>query len=85
MEPMKTAPVINLSDMEQKMLEAWSRGGDIQARRVLRAKFVLLAVEGRTNETIATDLGTSKPTVGRRRIPMSLAFRARGGVSGLRF
>lgn len=32
---------------------------------MLRAKIVLLAAEGKTNETIAEELGTSKPTVGR--------------------
>jgi len=62
---MKTAPVINLSDAERKTLATWSRGRSTQARRVLRAKIVLLAAEGKTNETIAAELGTSKPTVGR--------------------
>ena len=62
---MKTAPAINLSDAERTTLETWSRGRRAQARHVLRAKIVLLAAEGKTNETIAIELGTSKPTVGR--------------------
>jgi len=62
---MKTAPVINLSDTERKTLETWSRGRSTQARRVLRAKIVLLAAEGKSNDGIAAELGTSKPTVGR--------------------
>lgn len=62
---MKTAPVIILSEAERKTLETWSRGRRTQARRVLRARIVLLAAEGKTNEIIATELGTSKPTVGR--------------------
>jgi transposase len=65
MEPMKLAPVITLSDAERKALESWSRGRSTQARRVLRAKIVLMASEGKTNEAIAVELGTSKPTVGR--------------------
>jgi len=65
MKPMKTAPVIALSDVERKTLEAWSRGRSTQARVVLRAKIVLAAAEGKTNEAIAAELGTSKPTVGR--------------------
>ncbi len=62
---MKSAPVITLSDSERKILETWSRGRSTQARRVLRAKIVLMAAEGKTNETIAAELNTSKPTVGR--------------------
>jgi len=62
---MKSAPVITLSDLERKALERWSRGRSTQARRVLRAKIVLMAAEGKTNETIAAELETSKPTVGR--------------------
>jgi transposase len=65
MEPMKSAPAITLSDVERKTLETWSRGRSTQARRVLRAKIVLRAAEGKTNETIAAELNTSKPTVGR--------------------
>ena len=59
------APVITLSDEERKTLEAWSRGRSTQARRVSRAKVVLMAADGMTNESIAAELGTSKPTVGR--------------------
>lgn len=62
---MKIAPVITLSDTERKTLESWSRGRSTEARLVLRARIVFLAAEGKTNETIATELGTSKPTVGR--------------------
>jgi transposase/DNA-binding CsgD family transcriptional regulator len=65
MEPMKSAPIIILSDSERKTLETWSRGRSTQARLVLRAKIVLMAAEGKTNETIAVELSTSKPTVGR--------------------
>ncbi len=62
---MKMAPVITLSDEERKTLETWSRGRSTQARRVSRAKVVLMAADGMTNESIAAELGTSKPTVGR--------------------
>jgi transposase len=65
MEPMKSAPVITLSDSERRSLESWSRGRSTQARRVLRAKIVLMAAEGKTNQAIAAELRTSKPTVGR--------------------
>jgi transposase len=61
----KIAPRIVLSDEERKRLATWSRGRSIPARLVLRAKIVLAAAEGKTNEDIAADLGASKPTVGR--------------------
>jgi DNA-binding CsgD family transcriptional regulator len=73
---MKMAPVITLSDEERKTLEAWSRGRSTQARRVSRAKVVLMAADGMTNESIAAELGTSKPTVGR--------WRSRFASRGLR-
>jgi transposase len=62
---MKTAPTIVLSNDERKALTAWSRGRSTPARLVLRAKIVLAAAEGKTNETIAAECRTSKPTVGR--------------------
>jgi len=62
---MKTAAVIVLSNDERKMLTVWSRGRSTPARLVLRAKIVLAAADGKTNETIADELHTSKPTVGR--------------------
>jgi transposase len=65
MKPVKTAPIIVLSDDERKTLTTWSRGRSTPARLVLRAKIVLAAAEGKTNETIAAELHTSKPTVGR--------------------
>jgi transposase len=74
---MKTAPVITLTDSERKTLESWSRGRRTQARQVLRARIVLLAAEGKTNETIAAELATSKPTVGRWRTRFA-ALRVQG-------
>jgi transposase len=65
MKPMKTAPVIALTDLERKTLETWSRGRSTPARLVLRAKIVLAAADGKMNGTIAAELATSKPTVGR--------------------
>lgn len=62
---MRTAPAIVLSADERKTLTTWSRGRSTPARLVLRAKIVLAAADGKTNETIADELHTSKPTVGR--------------------
>jgi transposase len=62
---MKIAPTIVLTNEERTTLTKWSRGRSTPARLVLRAKIVLAAAEGKTNETIAAELDTSKPTVGR--------------------
>lgn len=62
---MKTAPIIVLTEDERKTLTTWSRGRSTPARLVLRAKIVLAAADGKTNEAIAAELHTSKPTVGR--------------------
>ena len=62
---MKTAPTIVLSNDERKTLTAWSRGRSTPARLVLRAKIVLAAADDKTNESIAAECHTSKPTVGR--------------------
>lgn len=62
---MKTAAIIVLSDDERKTLTTWSRGRSTPARLVLRAKIVLAAADGKTNEAIAAELHTSKPAVGR--------------------
>jgi transposase len=78
MEPMKTAPIIVLSDDERKTLASWSRGRSTPARLVLRAKIVLAAAEGKTNEIIAAELHTSKPTVGRWR--SRFAVRRTAGI-----
>lgn len=65
---MKSAPVITLSEAERRTLESWSRGRSTEARLVLRAKIVLAAASGKTNDVIAMELETSKPTAGRWRI-----------------
>lgn len=62
---MKTAAIIVLSADERKTLATWSRGRSTPARLVLRAKIILAAADGKTNEAIAAELHTSKPTVGR--------------------
>jgi transposase len=61
---MRTARQIELLDVERVTLTKWSRGRSTPARVVLRAKIVLLAAEGRTNQEIAQALGTSRKTVG---------------------
>jgi transposase len=63
MKPMKKAPVISLTDEEQKTLHTWSRGRSTPARLVLRAKIVLAAATGMMNKDIAMQVETSKKTV----------------------
>jgi len=75
---MRIAPVIELSEEDRKTLLRWSRGRRTPARLVLRAKIVLLASESLENRQIASELETSRPTVGlwRRRF-------AERGLSGI--
>jgi transposase len=59
----RTAPPIHLTVEERTTLETWSRSRTLPHRRVLRAKMVLLAAEGVTNQDIAVAVGQSRPTV----------------------
>ncbi len=72
---MRVAPPITLSDDDRQELERWSRGRSTQARRVLRARIVLAAAEGKDNQTIAVELKTDRLLVGK--------WRKRFAQSGL--
>ncbi len=58
---MKSAPVITLSTRNERLGDVVA-GAKYHARRVLRAKIVLMAAECKTNETIAA-IEYLKPTV----------------------
>lgn len=75
---MRKAPVIILDEADRETLSRWSRGRRTPARLVLRAKIVLLAVDGLENRQIASLVEASLPTVGlwRRRF-------AERGLSGI--
>lgn len=60
---MRRAPVIELSAQERVTLTKWSRGKTTQARRVLRAKIILLAAEGRMSKDISIELGVPEKTI----------------------
>ena len=48
---------------QKKILEAWVRAKTTPQRVVLRSRICLLAAEGLSNNAIAKELGTSRPTV----------------------
>jgi len=48
---------------QRKHLEAWIRAKTTPQRVVLRSRICLLAAEGKSNNAIARNLGTSRPTV----------------------
>jgi transposase len=52
------AAIIRLSEEERKALQDWSRRGKSEYRLVERARIILLAGEGRSNEQIAKTLKT---------------------------
>ncbi len=62
---MRIAPKITLTDEQKQTLERWSRGRSTPARQVLRAQIVLLAAEGKDNQTIAQELNTHRLLVGK--------------------
>ena len=72
---MRVAPQITLTNEDRQTLERWSRGRSTPARLVLRAKVALAAAEGKDNKTIAADLKTNRPLVGK--------WRTRFAQSGL--
>ena len=59
----KAADVLPMTDEQTKTLEAWVRARKTPQRTVLRAQICLMASEGRSNNAIAKELGTSRTTV----------------------
>lgn len=59
----KTANRLKMTEEQRKTLLAWARAGTTPQRTALRAKICLLAADGLSNNAIAKDLGTSRPTV----------------------
>jgi transposase len=61
---MKTpADKLNMTEEQQRTLEAWVRAKKTPQRVVLRSRICLLAREGLSHTAIARQLGTSRPTV----------------------
>ena len=59
----RIAHPVQLSGPERVTLETWSRSRTLPHRQVLRARIILLAAEGTTNQDIATSVGQSRPTI----------------------
>lgn len=69
---------LKMSKEQKEVLEKWVRAGTSPQRIVLRSRTCLLAAEGKSNNAIALQLNTSRPTV--------LLWRSRfekKGVEGL--
>ena len=74
----RAAPAIDLSAEQAAELRRLVRAASTPQQRALRARIVLRAAEGATNQAIARELATSLPTVGLWR-----AKFAREGLAGL--
>jgi transposase len=61
---MRVAKAIILTAEERVTLAKWARGRSTPARLVQRAKIILAAADGQRNDTIATELGCTRRTVG---------------------
>ena len=52
-----------VTDDQRRTLEAWIAARQTPQKVVFRARIVLMAAEGKANRRIASDLGTSRPSV----------------------
>lgn len=75
---MRIASPINLSEEEHKKFKKLLHSGKTPVRLIERVKIIILAHEGKDNQTIADELGISKNKVGRWRNRY-----AEGGFKGL--
>jgi len=62
---MRVAVSIELSAEERITLEKWARSRTMEVRLAQRAKMILLAAQGMTNEEIAGEVGAGRVAVGR--------------------
>ena len=58
----RIAERIELSVEQRRVLEGWVRASSTEQRLVVRARIVLLAAQGRSNEEIARELGVVRQT-----------------------
>jgi transposase len=59
----KPTDALPMTIEQREILERWIRAGTTPQRMVLRSQICLLAADGRSNNAIAKELGTSRPTV----------------------
>ena len=59
----KPTETLSMTMEQKRTLEAWVRAGTTPQRMVLRSRICLLAADGRSNNAIAKELDTSRPTV----------------------
>lgn len=59
----KSAAPLLITTVQRRTLEAWVRAKTTPQRVVLRSRICLLAASGRSNNVIAQELDTSRPTV----------------------
>jgi transposase len=62
---MRVAPEIRLTKTQRTTLQQWARGRTVAVRQAQRAKMILRAAEGKSNQEIAALLGVKDHTVGR--------------------
>ena len=78
MQPMKTAPVIKLTEIERSRLESLTRRRCVSVRMAERVRIILLAADGLENQEIGEMLNISRQKVGRWR-----ARYAAQGITGI--
>jgi len=59
----EAAQALPLSVGERKLLEGFARAGSTPQKIALRIRIVLRSADGVANHRLATELGTSRPTI----------------------
>lgn len=62
---MRIAQTVTLTKAERSTLKGWSRGRAVAVRQAERARMILAAADGRSNQEIAAEMGVKPHTVGR--------------------
>ena len=62
---MRVAPPVKLTEDQERTLQQWARGRSLPARRVERARVVLLAAAGKQDLEIAAEIGISNQKAAR--------------------
>jgi hypothetical protein len=62
---MRVAPLVKLTEDQDRTLQQWARGRSLPARQVERARVVLLAAAGKQDLEIAAEIGISNQKAAR--------------------
>lgn len=62
---MRIAPAVTITEEQARQLQAWARGRSVEVRLAQRARMILLAAQGMTDQAIAVELKVGRRTPAR--------------------